>query len=128
MQLLDSELNDILRSIQCNNHYQDQLMQLFQHYRPGISKILQMFSATSSYKRHIQVQWKLEVKVASRFIREQLAPFVILRFKTADIRGQTGFFDMQCSVADIFHIVDKLGDALRRNNSQHSIKLLRQGK
>ena len=124
-QLSDSELNDLLTSVECNTTFGTTLVELYQQYKPDLSKVLLAFNATNSYNRYVQVQWKIEVKVASKYIREQLTPLVILRFQTTNYLGQSTYFDMQCSVADIFHMVNKLGDALRRNNSQHCIKLLR---
>lgn len=115
--LLDNELNDFLCSMQCNGEYTSKLVQFYQLYKPGLSKILLIHSATSSYKRHVQLHWKIEVKVASKNIREQFVPQIILRFQTKNSQYQTEYFSMQCTPADIFHIVDKLGDALRRNNS-----------
>ncbi|KAH9398608.1 hypothetical protein TYRP_018852 [Tyrophagus putrescentiae] len=70
MKLLDNELNDFLCSMQCNGEYTSKLVQFYQLYKPGLSKILLIHSATSSYKRHVQVHWKIEVKVASKNIRE----------------------------------------------------------
>lgn len=103
--------------MQCNGEYTSKLVQFYQLYKPGLSKILLIHSATSSYKRHVQLHWKIEVKVASKNIREQFVPQIILRFQTKNSQYQTEYFSMQCTPADIFHIVDKLGDALRRNNS-----------
>lgn len=116
-QLLDNELKDFLESIQCNGDFTNKLVQLYQLYKPGLSKVLLLHSATSSYKRHVQVRWKIEIKVASKNIREQFVPQIILRFQTKRSQYQTEYFSMQCSPSDIYHIVDKLGDALRRNNS-----------
>jgi len=120
----DSELNDLLSSIECNAYYRDQLVQNYQQYKLGLSKILLAYN-TNSDNRYVHLQWKFEVKVASKYLREQLVPSIILRFQTTDHEGTSTCFDIQCSIADIYQMVEKLGNALRKSNSQHCIKLLR---
>lgn len=119
-----------MTTLNCNNYYKTQLVQAYKQKRPDLTKILLCYdrNSSSSTHRYVRLSWKVEVKIHSKYINERsrLEPIVMLRFQVLNNNGKPIQFDIQCTAADIYHIVDRLSEALQSQNSQTSIKLLKQ--
>lgn len=123
LQSTDIELNEQLSLIQCDPYFQEKFVDCYRKYRGNINNILLRHSS-NSYNRYIQLKWKFHVKVSSKYARTQFVPRILLRFQFTDANNKKrDFFDVECTVADIYHILNKINDALRRNNIEN--KLLR---
>ena len=125
----DTDLNDQLTLDGFDEQCRESILGRYKQLQPNLRHILQIYDRThvSSRPRYLSVEWRIQVKVAAKHLRNQLTPQVILRFETLSSRGKREFFTMQCQIEDIYHIMDQLEGAIKStNNPIHHTKVLRQ--
>ncbi|KAI1287297.1 COMM domain-containing protein 2 [Halotydeus destructor] len=79
-------------------------------------------SAVPSYNN---LEWRLEVKTASRMLRNQLEPSILLGLELANSDGSLSKLNLNCDPACVLHLKDVLEEALAEGQSVHVQKLTR---
>lgn len=98
--------------------------------RPNLAYLESNLVQTPSYH---DLDWRFQVKTASRAVRTQMEPQVLLRLKLSDGGGGGGSgsakptpLSLTCTADNLLHLRDVLDEALVEAKSQHMQKLTRQ--
>ena len=98
---------------------------------PKVSnKILAQLDRDSSGIPHYSnLEWRLETQIASRMLRDQLEPRLILRFELDQtgnkVGGEKKFVTLQCDPSNLINLHQSMEDALAQARSQHLLKIAR---
>lgn len=90
--------------------------------------ISQMKFEYDEIPRYVNMEWRFETQLASRALRDQLKPNIILRFEFYRGGNKTEFVTLQCDPANLIHMRDVFEKALSEARSQHLKTLSRQNK
>ena len=96
---------------------------------PKVSnKILAQLDRDSSGIPHYSnLEWRLETQIASRMLRDQLEPRLILRFELDQtgnkVGGEKKFVTLQCDPSNLINLHESMEDALAFARSQHLLKI-----
>ena len=71
------------------------------------------------------LEWRLDVKVASRMLRHQTTPEVMMKLSTTDEHGETCSKTLQTDPVNLLHMTQVLEGALKDVKSSHCRRIAR---
>ncbi|KAJ8277169.1 hypothetical protein GJAV_G00072180 [Gymnothorax javanicus] len=100
----------------------DLLLQLYLENRKVIRNILQELAPT--LPQYHNLEWRLDVQLASRALRQQVKPVVTLKLHL-DSEGTKSARVLQTDPATLLHIIQELERALAEVKTNHCRRILR---
>nr|XP_046911006.1 COMM domain-containing protein 2-like [Dermatophagoides farinae] len=126
LELTENDIKQRLTAMNCNPYFMEQYTKFYQTCQPNLSTALIKRSLMcSSYDHYDHIRWRFEIKLASKYCREQFQPNILLSFYTKNSQNQMKRILINCTVADIFYIYKKIREIIDSNNSFYCTKLLR---
>jgi len=137
LNLTDIDVKDSLLTIGLNEQVQNELSSWYSENKRVLRDVLTSMDARSSQCPHyVNLEWRIETQIASRALRDELIPKIILRFELssssssssseAKSKSANEFVSLECDAANLLHLRDVLEDALAEARSQHLLKIARQ--
>lgn len=120
--LSEIDFQDSLKATGLSEELQQALLQQYVDNRAFIRSIQKELSMDLPH--YTNLEWRLDVKVASRSLHHQLEPSVLLKLHTED----SGHSDVTVLAADppnLLHLTRTLEDALHELNTVHCRRILR---
>ncbi|KAJ5075518.1 comm domain containing protein [Anaeramoeba ignava] len=107
------EFGDFLKVIQIEEELRIYMIDQYEQQNSPIRKFLNKMTFELPYLK--TMEWRLDVQLASRKLREQFQPYYIIRITTSDDK----IFTMYCDFHELKEITDQLERALSEIRSQH---------
>ncbi|KPP80007.1 COMM domain-containing protein 2-like [Scleropages formosus] len=98
------------------------LLQLYLDNRKEIRLILSELAPSLPYYHNLE--WRLDVQLASRALRQQVKPVVSFRLQL-DSNGTRRFHALQTDPATLLHLIQELEQALAEVKTNHCRRILR---
>ncbi|XP_019899848.1 COMM domain-containing protein 2 isoform X1 [Esox lucius] len=98
------------------------LLQLYLEHRKEVRHILS--ELTPSLPHYHNLEWRLDVQVASRALRQQVKPTVSMKLHLED-RGEKSAKVLQTDPATLIHLIQELEKALAELKTTHCRRILR---
>ncbi|KAI7692953.1 hypothetical protein SSS_10365 [Sarcoptes scabiei] len=98
------------------------------HYRSNHDKIRSLMidqAVANHFDLFYQLRWRFEIKLASKYCRDQFQPYIILSFFVKTPQKNMKRIDIKCSLFDVYHICQKLSDLIEINNSTRCTRLVK---
>ncbi|XP_067085934.1 COMM domain-containing protein 2 [Osmerus mordax] len=99
------------------------LLQLYLEHRKEIRSILNQLSP--SLPHYENLEWRLDVQLASRALRQQVKPVVTLKLHLEDNEGVKRARVLQTDPATLLHLISNLETALAEIKTNHCRRILR---
>ncbi|XP_062306271.1 COMM domain-containing protein 2 isoform X2 [Osmerus eperlanus] len=99
------------------------LLQLYLEHRKEIRSILNQLSP--SLPHYDNLEWRLDVQLASRALRQQVKPVVTLKLHLEDNEGVKRARVLQTDPATLLHLISNLETALAEIKTNHCRRILR---
>ncbi|KAM6921372.1 COMM domain-containing protein 2 [Xenentodon cancila] len=98
------------------------LLQLYQQHHSQIRSILSQL--VPSQPAYHNLEWRLDVQLASRFIRQQVVPMVTMRLLLSTSNEAVGRV-LQTDPSTLLHLISTLEAALAAMKTSHARRILR---
>lgn len=118
MQYTDIDISNELKSINCNLHFEEKFLKYLKIYRESITNILINRTFMNSYDQYVCLKWRFETKLATKYCREMFQPEIILCLYIKNINNHLKCVKIRCTIADLYRILNKIGQVVCRNSSQ----------
>ncbi|XP_071954791.1 COMM domain-containing protein 2-like [Antedon mediterranea] len=99
-----------------------ELLQMYMENRKEIREI--MLEMSMDFPHYHDLEWRLDVELASRSLRHQVIPNILLRFHTKEYDENKSML-LQTDPVNLVHMTEVLEDALDQVKTQHSRRILR---
>ncbi|XP_046883503.1 COMM domain-containing protein 2 [Hypomesus transpacificus] len=99
------------------------LLQLYLEHRKEIRSILSQLSP--SLPHYHNLEWRLDVQLASRALRQQVKPVVTFKLHLEDNKGVKRARVLQTDPATLLHLISNLETALAELKTNHCRRILR---
>lgn len=99
------------------------LLQLYLEHRKEIRSILSQLNP--SLPQYHNLEWRLDVQLASRALRQQVKPVVSLKLHLEDSGGERRARVLQTDPATLLHLISTLEAALAELKTNHCRRILR---
>lgn len=99
------------------------LLQLYLEHRKEIRSILSQLNP--SLPHYHNLEWRLDVQLASRALRQQVKPVVTLKLHLEDNEGVQKARVLQTDPATLLHLISNLETALAELKTNHCRRILR---
>jgi hypothetical protein len=120
--LNEIDFQDSLKTIGLSDELQHELLQQYVENRYGIRNIQKEMSMDLPH--YTNLEWRLDVQVASRSLRHQLEPTVTLKLHTAD-GAQNKVTVLEADPVNLIHLARTLEEALQELNTPHCRRIMR---
>lgn len=94
------------------------------HYR-DLRSLLTAHTHSLTLPHYHNLEWRVDVEIGSRLLRQQTRPMIVLQLDTKDERGETVRQYMQMDYAQLEHTVAELEQAVKQASSKHARRILR---
>ncbi|CAB1323815.1 unnamed protein product [Coregonus sp. 'balchen'] len=99
------------------------LLQLYLDHRKEIRHILS--ELTPSLPHYHNLEWRLDVLLASRALRQQMKPTVSMKLHLGESGGEKSVKVLQTDPATLMHLIQELEKALAELKTTHCRRILR---
>lgn len=120
--LSEIDFQDSLKAVGLSEELQQALLQQYVDNRAFIRSIQKELSMNLPH--YTNLEWRLDVKVASRSLHHQLEPSVLLKLHTED-SGHSDVTVLAADPSNLLHLTRTLEDALHELNTVHCRRILR---
>ncbi|XP_065840717.1 COMM domain-containing protein 2-like [Oscarella lobularis] len=122
--LMISELDfkDSVMVLGFSEDLNDEMLRLYLEHRKEIRAILSEMSMDLPHYHNLE--WRLDVQLASRSLRRQTDPSIVMRLHTKD-RGKSDVQVLQADPANLLHMANVLEEALGEMKTAHCRRILR---
>ncbi|XP_019727318.1 COMM domain-containing protein 2 [Hippocampus comes] len=124
--LSEVDFVDSVLSLEFGDELNQRLLQMYQQHRSEIRSILSLVS--TSLPAYHNLEWRLDVQLASRSLRQQVAPTLATKLHLTHGRGSGT--EQSCRVlhmdlGTLLHLISILEGALSTLKSTHARRILR---
>uniref|UniRef100_A0A8C4NGW3 COMM domain-containing protein n=1 Tax=Eptatretus burgeri TaxID=7764 RepID=A0A8C4NGW3_EPTBU len=123
MQLNESEMQESLHSLSLPPAFTAHLVSLAMSQQTSLCSTLAYLAP--ALPRYADLEWRLDVQLASRALVKQVQPNVLLRLKMQDAGGETHGALLQADVASLRHAISSLEEALAESRARHVRRIAR---
>ncbi|XP_023209716.1 COMM domain-containing protein 2-like [Centruroides sculpturatus] len=122
MGLSDLELKDSMISIDLPEIIQEEIMQFHSSRRNDVRKELSGLS--TAYPHYHNLKWRLDVQLATRSLRHQTTPLIMLKLELIQDEKVKSFL-LQIDPVNLIHMTEVLDQALKESKLQHCRRIMR---
>lgn len=102
------------------------LASAFQSYSHHYRDLRSLLSDLSLRLPHYHnAEWRLDIALASRHLRQSVTPTLTLALETHDARGNPSVTHLQLDYANLDHAVRELERAVKEADTKHSRRVIR---
>ncbi|XP_033118094.1 COMM domain-containing protein 2-like [Anneissia japonica] len=122
--LMVSEIDfqDSILVLGFNEELKKELLRVYLDNRKEIREILSEMSM--DFPHYHNLEWRLDIELASRSLRHQVNPNILLKLHTKDYDEEETTI-LQTDPVNLVHMTEVLEDALAQVKAQHSRRILR---
>ncbi|XP_077439971.1 COMM domain-containing protein 2 [Vanacampus margaritifer] len=124
--LSEVDFVDSLLSLEFGDELNQSLLQMYQQHRSEIRSILSL--VPSSLPAYHNLEWRLDVQLASRSLHQQVAPTLATRLHLTHSRGsgtERSSRVLHMDLGTLLHLISILEGALAALKSTHTRRILR---
>eukprot|EP00118_Oscarella_pearsei_P005360 m.24579 g.24579 ORF g.24579 m.24579 type:complete len:161 (+) comp28647_c0_seq1:242-724(+) len=118
----DLDFKDSIIVLGFQEELNDELFRLYMEHRKEIRAILSEMSMDLPHYHNLE--WRLDVQLASRSVRHQTDPSVVLRLHTKDC-DQSNVEVLEANPTNLVHLANSLEAALAEMKTAHCRRILR---
>ncbi|XP_029906241.1 COMM domain-containing protein 2 [Myripristis murdjan] len=126
LMISEVDFRDSVLVLGFNEELNDVLLQLYMQHRSQIRSILSLLPAQMPAYRNLE--WRLDVQLASRSLRQQVVPMVTMRLLLAKgdgVHGEHSARVVQTDPATLLHLISTLEASLAAMKTNHARRILR---
>ncbi|XP_065178026.1 COMM domain-containing protein 2-like [Sycon ciliatum] len=116
------DFQDSILVLGFSEELKSELLQLYLENRKEIRRLLS--DMTLQLPHYHTLEWRLDVQVASRTLRHQVQPSVVLKLHTTE-EGETKAQVLETDATNLAHLASSLEGALNEMKGQHCRRILR---
>ncbi|PIK43193.1 hypothetical protein BSL78_19949 [Apostichopus japonicus] len=122
LDLSDIDFQDSVTTLGFSEEKKSQLLSLFLDNKKEVRDIL--LAMSMDVPHYCNLEWRLDVEFASRTLRHQAIPSILMKLHTED-EGQKSTQILQTDPVNLVHLTKSLEQALAEVKSQHSRRIIR---
>uniref|UniRef100_UPI00358FDB93 COMM domain-containing protein 2 n=1 Tax=Myxine glutinosa TaxID=7769 RepID=UPI00358FDB93 len=123
LKLNENEMQESLHSLNLPPTFTDHLVSLAMSQQTSLCSTLAYLAP--ALPRYADLEWRLDVQLASRALVKQMQPNVLLRLKMQNAGGETHGALIQADVASLRHAIFSLEEALAESRARHVRRIAR---
>ncbi|EGD82891.1 COMM domain containing 2 [Salpingoeca rosetta] len=123
LKISEMDFHDSFLTLQFSPELNKLLLDLYLENRDEIRHVLSSMSL--QLPRYRDFSWRLDVKVASRSLRQHVEPVLVMDLKTRQHDGEEKHQLLQTDVATLNHVTAELERALKHVNTPHYRRIAR---
>lgn len=123
LSLSEIDFRDSLMILDLPEELRKELLDIYLQNRKEVRAILSESSVHLPEYRDLE--WRIDVQLASRALRRQVQPSVLLRLHTSASGQGDSCQLLQTDPGNLLHLTEVLEDALQEARSQHSRRIMR---
>lgn len=122
MGLGELELKDSMLSLGLPESIQEEILRC--HSSRGQELRTDLLGISTSYSHYHNLQWRFDVQLASRSLRHQITPLMLMKLELKR-EGKINPIILQTDPVNLVHMTEILDQALQEVKSQHSRRIMR---
>jgi len=123
LMLNDIDFQDSVKTVGFSEDHQQELMREYAENRTAIRCIQSDMSMTVPHYKDLE--WRLDIQLASRSLRHQVEPLITLKLHTVDSGQLDHVHLLQTDPSSLIHLTRSLETALHELNTTHCKRIVR---
>ena len=121
-QLNEIDFQDSIQILGFSEELRQVLLELYLEYRLEVRHVLSEMAMDLPHYHNLE--WRFDVKLASRSLRHQISPQVLFKLHTKE-NGSADTTVLQTDPTNLLHVTKVLDEALQEMKSQHCRRIVR---